>query len=226
MMRASLNTKDLETTLANAVNYSFGFLDGVQKGKKIMLKNLGEGVIRALGQYIDGLARADSLAMHHVYEWYQTGSPAARLFDLTYTVSNLGLSLSSSFRQSTSVSKDSREPFYNKARIMELGIPVTIKPKKAKALVFEDGGKTVFTRKSITINDPGGVEVQGAYGRVFDSFFTNYFSQSFLRASGMFDYIKKPVLYKKQFAAGAKGGRSVGQKAGYTWIANTTIGVE
>lgn len=224
-MRVSLNSSAFEKQLQNIVDYSFGFLDGVQQGKKIFLKNLGDGVIEALGQYIDALARSDSRAMHHVYEWYRTGSPDARLFNLTYTISNLGLSVKSSFRQSNTVSEDSTQPFYDKARIMELGIPVTIKPKK-KALVFEDGGDTVFVSKPIKINNPGGNEVRGSYERVFDSFFKNYFTQSFMRASGLFDYIEKPQLYKKNFPAGAKGGRSVGKVTGYTWIANAKIGVE
>jgi len=224
-MKVDLNTKDFNRTLENIVNYSFGFLEGAKSGKRKMMDNLGKGVIDALGQYIDAAARADTYAMHHVYEWYQTGSPAARLFDLDYTVSNLGLSIKSTFRQSTTVSNDSREPFYNKARIMESGVPVTIAPKR-KALVFNDAGKTVFVSRPITINNPGGTKVEGSYQRVFDLFFSNYFSQAFLKASGLFDYISKPVLYKKNFAEGAKGGKSVGKRAGYTWIVNATVGVE
>ena len=224
-MRVSLNSTAMQKSLQNIVNYSFGFLEGAQSGKKAMLDNLGKGTIEALGQYIDAMARGDQYAMHHVYEWYQTGSPAGRLFDLNYTVSNAGLSLKSSFRQSTTVSEDSTEPFYDKARIMEQGIPVTISPKR-KALVFEEGGETIFVSRPITINNPGGTAVQGAYERVFDSFFKNYFTQAFLKSSGLFEYISKPVLYKKNVLAGSKGGRSVGKKVGYTWIANATVGVD
>jgi len=224
-MRVNLDSRAMEKTLQNVVNYSFGFLEGAQSGKKVMLDSLGKGTIEALGQYIDAMAKGDQYAMHHVYEWYQTGSPAARLFDLNYTISNSGLSLKSSFRQSTTVSEDSTEPFYDKARIMENGIPVTISPKR-KALVFEEGGDTIFVSKPITINNPGGAAVEGAYQRIFDLFFTSYFTQAFLKSSGLFDYIKKPVLYKKNVAAGAKGGRGVGKKVGYTWIANATIGVD
>jgi hypothetical protein len=224
-MKVNLDSRAMEKSLQNIVNYSFGFLEGAQTGKKVMLDNLGQGTIEALGQYIDAMARGDQYAMHHVYEWYQTGSPAARLFDLQYTVSNAGLSLKSSFRQSNSISEDSTEPFYDKARIMEQGIPVTISPKR-KALVFEEGGETVFVARPITINNPGGTAVEGSYERVFDSFFKNYFTQAFLKSSGLFDYISKPVLYKKNLAAGSRGGRQVGKKVGYTWIANAKVGVE
>jgi hypothetical protein len=224
-MRVYLDSKVFEKKIQNIIDYSFGFLDGVQQGKRKMLDNLGQGVIEALGQYIDAMARGDQYAMHHVYEWYQTGSPAARLFDLNYTISNLGLSVKSSFRQSNSISQDSTEPFYDKARIMENGIPVTITPKR-KALVFEEGGQTIFVSRPITINNPGGTEVSGSYEKVFDAFFKYYFTQAFLKSSGLFDYISKPVLYKKNFAAGSKGGRGVGKKTGYTWIANATVGVD
>jgi hypothetical protein len=224
-MKVNLNSASFEKTLQNVVNYSFGFLEGAQNGKRVMLDNLGKGTIEALNQYIDAMARGDQAALHHVYEWYQTGSPAGRLFDLQYTVSNAGLSLKSSFRQSTTVAENSNKPFYNKARIMEEGITVTISPKR-KALVFEEGGETIFVSRPITINNPGGTAVEGSYQRVFDSFFKNYFTQAFLKASGLFEYISKPVLYKKNIAAGSKGGRQVGKKVGYTWIANAKVGVE
>jgi hypothetical protein len=225
-MKVAMDSRSLEKKLTNIVKYSVGFLEGAQSGKKIFLDNMGGRVIEALNRYVDAMARSDRDALHHVYEWYQTGSPAARLFDLTYTVSNLGLSIKSSFRQSTTVSKDSTTPFYDKARIMELGIPVTIKPKKASALVFEDAGETVFTKNPITVHDPGGVEAQYGYGFVFDSFFNNYFTQAFLKSSGLSDYISNPVSYKHNFAAGATGGKSLGKKVGYTWIINADIGVE
>ena len=224
-MKVNLNSASFEKTMQNVVNYSFGFLEGAQNGKRVMLDNLGKGTIEALNQYIDAMARGDQAALHHVYEWYQTGSPAARLFDLDYTVSNAGLSVKSSFRQSNTVAENSNEPFYNKARIMENGITVTITPKR-KALVFEEGGETIFVSRPITISNPGGTAVEGSYERVFDSFFKNYFTQAFLKASGLFEYISKPVLYKKNIAAGSKGGRQVGKKVGYTWIANAKVGVE
>lgn len=224
-MIVSLDSSSLEQKLLNIVKYSVGFIDGVEKGKKVFLRNLGKSVIEALAMYIDANARLNSTAMHHVYEWYQAGSPDARLFDLNYTISNLGLSVKSSFRQSNTVSHDSNKPFYDKAKIMELGVPVIIKPKK-KVLVFEEGGQTIFVKRPITVNNPGGTEVRGSYERVFDSFFTNYFTQAFLKSSGLFDYIKKPVLYKKNIAAGAKQGRALGLQVGYTWIANAKIGIE
>jgi hypothetical protein len=112
------NTQSFDKQMNNIVQYAFGFLDGVQKGKKIFLQNLGAGTIQALAAYVDVSARGNPSALHHVYEWYQTGSPNARLFDIDYTVSNLGLTVNSKFRQSRTVKEDSNVPFYNKAKIM------------------------------------------------------------------------------------------------------------
>lgn len=224
-MRVSLKTTDFEKQILNIAEYSLGFIDGVQKGKRIFLDNMGKGVVYTLNRYIDVEARANPRALHHVYEWYQTGSPSARLFEVDYTVSSAGLSLNSSFKQSRTVSEDGTVPFYNKASIMENGIPVLIKPKRT-ALRFRAGGEEVFTRKPVNVRNPGGEEVEGSFERTFDEFMRNYFTQGFLRASGLFDYISNPIAYKKNIAAGAKGGRAKGISTGFKWITNAKVEVE
>jgi hypothetical protein len=225
-MIARTNTKQFEKQMTNIVNYAIGFLDGVQKGKAKFLNNLGSGVIETLAAYIDVSARGNPNALHHVYEWYKTGSPEARLFDLQYTVNNRGLSINSSFRQSRTLKEDSNTPFYNKARIMEEGIPVTITPKKSSVLVFEEGGNTIFTKNSVTVRNPGGEYVQGSFENIMDEFILKYFKQSFLRASGIYDYISRPTVFKKNIKAGSKIGKSKGIDTGYKWIINAKIGVE
>lgn len=225
-MRVRLESKSFEQQMQNVIQYSMGFLDGVQIGKKVFLNNLGRGTIEALALYVDSSARGNPRALHHIYEWYQTGSPSARLFDLDYTVSNNGLTLSSKFRQSKTLKQDSNEPFYNKAYIMENGISVTISPKNSSVLVFEEDGNTVFVKGSVTVRNPGGNNVQGSFERTIDEFMLRYFKQSFLRASGIYNYINKPVLYKKYLKEGSKSGRSKGIDTGYKWIANAKVGVE
>ena len=225
-MIVNLESKNFEIQMQNIVGYSMGFLDGVKKGKKAFLDNLGRGTIEALALYVDSSARGNPSALHHMYEWYQTGSPNARLFDLDYTVSNNGLTFYSEFRQSRTLKEDSNEPFYNKAYIMENGIPVTITPKRSSVLVFEEGGKTIFTKGSITVRNPGGNNVENGFERTIDEFMLRYFKQSFLRACGIYDYIKKPVLYKQYLEAGSRSGRSKGVDVGYKWIANAKVRVE
>jgi len=225
-MIVTMDTKIFSKQMKNIIDYSVGFLDGVHKGKKVFLDKLGVGVISALAQYIDVQARSNPKALHHIYEWNQTGSPNARLFDLKYTVSNLGLSINSSFRQSRTVSENMTVPFYNKAKIMEDGVPVTIAPTKARVLKFNGPSGEVFTSKPITIDNPGGDMVYGSFEKTVDEFILKYFKQSFLKASGIYGYIKKPKLYKKNIKSGSRMGRSKGVDTGFKWIANATIGVE
>lgn len=205
--------------MQNIVEYSAGFLDGIQDGKKKFLENIGESTIETLKDYVDTMAKVDPSLLHHVYEWNRTGSPDARLFNLEYVVKGDGLSVSSTFKQSLSVKNGSKVPFYDKARIMEQGIPVTIKPKAAKVLAFEDNGEKVFTKNPVTVSDPGGTDVQGGFESTFDRFFEVYFTQAFLYSSGIAEYIKNPVAFKANMASGKKGGRSVGKRVGYNWIA-------
>jgi hypothetical protein len=205
------------------IQYSVGFTEGVQRGKKHILSAIGVNAIDLLKQYIDSSARTNPAILHHVYEWNQVGSPTARLYDINYTISGIGLSIKSTFRQSTSIKDGSTVPFYNKARIIEDGIPVVIRPVRASVLSFSDSGEQVFTKGPIVVENPGGTEAQGGFNRIFDSFFNNYFTQAFIKSSGVMQYLTKPVAYKKNLSAGKKGGRAVGISTGYTWVAN--IGV-
>lgn len=88
-------------------------------------------------------------------------------------------------------------PFYDKARIMENGIPVTIAPTKSKVLKFNGPSGEVFTSKPIKVENPGGDAVYKGFESTFDEFMIRYFKQSFLRASGLYDYIKNQHCIKR-----------------------------
>jgi hypothetical protein len=210
--------------MENIVKYSEGFLQGVKLGKQQFLNSLGKESIEAIKEYVDTMARMNPAALHHIYEWYQTGSPSARLFDLRYTVSNLGLSFRSEFRQSTTVARGSTKPFYDKARIMEEGIPVTIRPTRAKVLSFVDDGEQVFTKGPVTIENPGGSAVQGSFEKTLEEFISVYFTQAFMLSSNIGKYLSSPTVYKKNLPAGARSGKAKGIDTGYRWIANAAIG--
>jgi hypothetical protein len=146
------------------------------------------------------------------------------LYDLSYTVSGLGLSIKSSFKQSTTIKSGSRVPFYDKANIVENGIPVVIKPTKAKALRFEQDGTEVFTKSPVTVENPGGTAAEKGFEKTLDIFFNRYFTQAFLKASGIGKYLSNPEVYKKNLAAGRRGGKAKGIDTGYRWIANAGVG--
>jgi hypothetical protein len=223
-MRTVFNSMQFKKDMNNIVDYSVGFLEGIHRGKTVFLKTLGLETVELMKEFIDSNARVNPEMLHHIYEWHQTGSPSARLYDISYTTSQLGLSFKSSFSQSTSIKDGSRTPFYDKARIMEEGIPVTIRPRLAQALAFEDNGEMVFTKNEVRVDNPGGTAVEGGFEKVFDMFFNRYFSQAFLRVSGVAKYLENPIVYKKDMAAGKRMGRSKGISTGYRWIANAGVG--
>lgn len=222
-MRVIMDSTLFKKDMKSIIDYSLGYLDGVNAGKTIFFRNMGEQTSVLLGEYIDASSRMDPQGLQHVYEWYQTGSPEGRLFDVSYTVSNLGLSFSSTFKQSNTIKDGSNVPFYNKAKIMEDGIPVTIRPKNSEVLAFEDNGETVFTRSEVRVSDPGGNQAQGQYEKIFDSFFSKYFTQAFLKTSGIQEYLKNPTLYKKNLSSAKRGGKSAGYSTGFKWIANAGV---
>lgn len=221
-LNTQVDDKKFMQEMQNIVDYSIGFLNGVEAAKPKFSAIFGESILEALKRYIDSNARVNPAALHHMYEWSKTGSPDARLFDLNYQVTARGLSFNSEFRQSTSVKSGSNVPFYDKARIMENGIPVRIVPRRAESLAFELDGKTVFTRREIVVDNPGG-DVAGEYDKIFSSFFGRYFSQGFLASTGILNYISKPKAFKNNLRSGAKLGKSIGRSVGYNWLASAGV---
>ena len=218
-MIVQFKTENLEKELNNIAKYSIGFLEGAKAGQEQFMDNLGETVIESLKNFIDSNARVNPEALHHVYEWYETGSPQARLFNLEYLVNSRStLSFSYEFSQSNSFSKGSNVPFYNKATIMENGSPITIKPKQDGVLSFNENGEQIFTKKPVVVKNPGGAATEGAFESTLKDFFDNYFTQSFLISSGIAEHFKDIKTYKNNFAYGAKQGKPLGFKVGYEWV--------
>lgn len=210
---------NLTNKLNNIAKYSIGFLEGAEAGQGKFLDNLGETVLESMKNFIDSNARVNPEILHHVYEWYEAGSPDARLFDLDYRVNqNSVISFSYNFSQSRSFSKGSKVPFYDKATIMENGSPVTITPKPNGVLSFNADGEQVFTKKAVIIENPGGYQTEGGFERTLKDFFDNYFTQSFLISSGIAEHFKDIRTYKNNFAAGSKQGKSLGFRVGYDWV--------
>lgn len=224
-MKVTFNTTKFDKDMKNFIDYSIGFLEGAEEAKPEFFKEFGRGTIAALNQYIDSHARMNQAAMHHVYEWYQTGSPDARLFKITSQATSSGFSITSRFTQSKTIAKNSNKPFADKAQIMENGMPVHIKPTKG-VLAFDINGETVFTKKEVTVSNPGGPLVQKSYQNTFDSFFNNYFSQSFLRSSGLLAHLEDLSIYKSNIKYGLTNGKSIGKTAGHRWIMNAKVGIE
>ena len=219
MIKVKFKTTDFMKEMDSMVQYANGFMDGAQAGKKQLLETIGAKTKEILESFIDSNARTNQAVLHHVYEWQQSGNATSRLFDIEYTTSGGGLTLRSTFRQSVSVKNGSTTPFYDKARIIEEGIPVRIKAKVSSVLSFSDGGEQVFTKLPIDVSNPGGSEANGGFQRIVDSFFNSYWKQSFLKTSGIADILRNPIQFKQNLPRAKAGGRSVGYDVGYRWIA-------
>lgn len=220
-MIVALDDKRFMREMNNIIQYAEGFIEGAKRGKPALLTNVAKDLKFMIGQYIDSSARVNPDSLHHVYEWYRTGSADARLFDIDYVVAGNSLSMGATLRQSTTMSKGSNVPFRNKAYVMENGISVKISPKNSPVLAFEDNEEKVFTRKSVLVDNPGGSMVEEGFESVFKEFFVKYLSQSIIFSSGIAYNLKNPIDFSKNLRAGASGGRSVGVRTGQAWISRS-----
>lgn len=219
----TFDDKQFIKDMTNIIGYANGFMSGVELGKEVLVVELGKTAIEAFKKFVDSNARVNPAALQHVYEWYQIGSPDSRLFELDYIVESGGLTIYSTFSQSQSIKAGSNVPFYDKARIMESGTPVRIEPKKADVLAFTVDGEDVFAKNAVTVTDPGGPEAQGAYEEVFNTFFSQYFTQAYMQASGITQHLSNPKDFKTNFPAAKTQGKSLGVKVGYNWISKGII---
>jgi hypothetical protein len=219
MLKVIMDSRQFQKEINNIMNYSTGFLEGVQRGKTELYMSLAPKISEMASQFIDANAKMSPELLHHIYEWEKVGSPSARLFDIEYAISGAGITFTSSLKQSSSIKQGSNVPFYNKATIMEQGTAVTITPKRASALRFEIDGQEVYTSREVRVESPGG-QTQGQFDKVISNFFGVYFRQSFLNSSGLLQYFNSPKVYKKNLSAAKRGGRALGIKTGYQWVAN------
>jgi hypothetical protein len=223
MINVKIDAMQVNKTLNNIIEYSDGFLKGIDM-KKIEFNNeVANFTSAALGKYIDAQARMNPLKLHHVYEWGKSGNQASRLFEFDTMVSGRTIHFTGKFLPSKSVSNTSNEPFVNKANIMENSIQVVIEPKNSDVLAFENNGETVFTTNAIYIDHPGGDEVAGSFGETVNDFFDNYFTNGLLKP--LIDKLSTAKEYTASFSSGAKSGRNVGINAGKEYL-NVKVVVE
>ena len=223
MYKIKFDSKQAMKVLNNVVEYSEGFLQETKARQSYVASKLASTSIAAFYDYLDGLARTNPAMLHHVYEWGQVGDPQARLFELKKSIkTNDKVFINADFKQSTSIQDNSNEPFYDKANIMEDGIPVTVNEVNAKALFFEIDGQEFFRLGPIVIENPGGEQVRGSFLRAFEEFYNVYFDNVYLRAIRFYDHFRQSKEYENNFSSAVKGSgaKSAGKKSALTWILN------
>lgn len=224
MLSVKINSTEFSKTMSNVADYSIGFLDGIQLQRLHFNRFLGGYAAEALGKYIDTKARMSPNTLHHVYEWDMVGSEDGRLFKFNVNAGISKITIDGSFIPSKKPSPTSDQVFSNKAFVMENGIAITVTPKNADVLVFEDAGELVFTRNSIHIEHPGGDGVAGSFGEVVDDFFNNFFTNALLEP--LINDLESAKEYMDNFVAGSKGGRPVGVKAGRKYLDVSGVVIE
>lgn len=219
-MKVTYDTKDFLQKITGVIEYSQGFLDSAKENREVLSKGLAELSIDAFYEYLDGLARMHPGMLHHVYEWGMVGDPFSRLVELKTTVSQKRVTISSDFLESQSTSSTSNTPFYEKARIMEEGIPVVVNEVEAKALFFEIDGEEFFRVGPIFIANPGGSNTRGSFLKAFEDFYGKYFQEVFLQSIRFYSHFSNPKEYAKfiKSASRSKNSYSVGRKAALSWI--------
>jgi hypothetical protein len=216
MISTKINTIKLNEILNNAVKYSDGFIEGIEMEKIEFHRILGGYTVEALNKYIDAKARMSPQTLHHVYEWDAVGQESSRLFNFNVTPTKSNIIIKGKFLPSKTISRNSHIPFPDKANMMENSIEIIIKPKNSDVLAFENEGEMVFTRNTIYIDHPGGDQVAGSFGKTVDDFFNNYFKNSLLKE--FLNQLSTVKQFSEDFAAGTKGGKSVGVKSGRKYL--------
>jgi hypothetical protein len=167
-------SKDLSKPLKVLDAHNKIIADATSKAaKERVSRNIFNALRESFYQTTDSRARSRPGAMHHVYEWNEVGSPAARLYRLASIHRG-----SDSFAITYNFIKSSKpvpgsEPhvFFDKARVMEDNNPVVIEPVNGGVLSFEYDGQRVFTPGPVVVDDPGGPATKGAMNDAFAVFF-------------------------------------------------------
>lgn len=226
MPTAKISAKKAQKVLNNLVQYTDGFLKETKAQEATITSRMAKMSINGFYEYLDQLARVNPGMLHHVYEWGRVGDPNSRLFELKKSLSKNNAIITSEFLTSEVPSDSSNQPFYEKARIMEEGIPVVIQEVNAQALFFQVDGVEYFRSGPIVIENPGGEQVRGSFVEQFEEFYNTYFDDVYLKAIRFYQYFMDAKPYEQNFNGAMKSGNaaSIGRKTALTWIENMPVG--
>jgi len=222
MISVKFDAKKMVKTINNIINYSDGYIQETKKNEAKIANKIAKISVDVFYQYLDGLARMHPDMLHHVYEWGEVGNPGSRLYKLKTISMGKSVGVGAQLLNSNSIKEGSTEPFYDKASIMEYGESVTVTEKEAQSLFFEIDGVEYFRKGPITISNPGGEAVRGSFVRAFNEFYSNYFSEVYLRSIGLYKQLKEAKEYKKNVVVASKGvnPRLIGKNSAMQWVAN------
>lgn len=221
-MRVVINSKDFNKKMNNALKYSQTFASASKSKENYINNKVANTSIEAFYEYLDVLARTNPAMLHHVYEWGQTGNPDGRLYELKSKLTKGSAVISADFLDSSSTPEGSDDVFWNKAEVMEEGIPVTIQEVEAQALFFIVDGEEFFRLGPITIQNPGGQATRGSFVRNFEEFYNVYFESIFLKSINFNKHFQNPQAYAALFSSAVNGNPiGAGEAAAEQWFATS-----
>ena len=220
MINVKFDTKKLTKTINNIIEYSDGYIQETRQSKNKISNKIANTSVGVFYEYLDGLARMHPGMLHHVYEWGEAGNSGSRLYKLFRKTGGSAITISADFLQSSSIPNGSKEPFYDKAFIMEEGQSVTVTEQEAQSLFFEIDGQEYFRKGPITIANPGGEAVRGSFVNAFNDFYDNYFSQIYLRSIRFYKELEEMKPYKNNIrrASKSRNPRTMGKNSALEWI--------
>lgn len=223
MYSIKIDGKEAKKMLDGVVAYSNGFIKETKAQQKTIVSRLASTSIEAFYDYLDTLARTNPGMLHHVYEWGAVGDPGARLVELKKRLSGQSANIDTEFISSSSIPEGGSEPFYEKATIMEEGIPITVQAVQAKAMFIQYGGEEFFRTGPIVIENPGGESVRGSFVRAFEEFYNTYFEQVYLRSIRYYDHFENPRGFSSNFGSAVESGKraeGIGRATALKWVLN------
>lgn len=220
MYSIKLDGKEAMKMLNNIVDYSNGFIKETKAQERTVASRLADTSIDAFYDYLDVLARTNPGMLHHVYEWGAVGNPDARLVELKKRLAGKSVNIDSEFITSSSIPEGATEPFYEKAEIMEEGIPITVQAVQAKAMFIQYQGEEFFTAGPIVIENPGGEGVRGSFVEAFEEFYNTYFERVYLKSIRYYEHFENPKGFSSNFGSAAKSSNaaSIGRTTALKWV--------
>ena len=206
-MRVTIDASDFMSKIDSLADYAQGFVEEIKEsGEPVIANSLSRVAVEAGYKFIDSMARTHYDQLHHVYEWYQTGDPGARLFQLDRRARGKSVvNISARFLPSTQPMLNSpNHVFWNKAQVMESGQSVDIYPINGPYLKYPwgysfSGGRagSWVTSSHSYVPSPGGPATTHGFQKTFEAF-AEYFSSSFGKGeSGVLDKLKNLGQYFK-----------------------------
>lgn len=226
MYQVKLDGKAAKKMLNALIEYTDGFITETKAKQDTITSRISKASVDEFYDYMDQLARVNPGMLHHVYEWGRVGDPNSRLFELKRKLSKSTAVITADFLQSETPSNTSDQVFYDKAKIMEEGIPVVVQEVEAQALFFEIDGVEYFRAGPIVIENPGGPDVRGSFVKAFEEFYGRYFENVYLRAIRYYQYFMDAKPYEENFNAAMKSGdpRNIGKRTALSWVMNMPVG--